>query len=77
MGQQHGYAILRQAVEEALKLCCSDTAAVRYLLTAEHLEKSKPEVIELGELIAYERPQPTLEAFDQLLMKATVGEVIQ
>jgi len=77
MGQQHGYARLRQAIEEALKLGCSDTAAVRYLLTAEHLEKSKPDVVELGTLIAYERPQPTLEAFDQLLMKANVGEVIQ
>jgi transposase len=77
MGQQHGYTRLRQAVEEALKLGCSDTAAVRYLLTAERLEKSKPDVVELGDLIAYERPQPTLEAFDQLLMKATVGEVIQ
>ena len=77
MGQQHGAGRLRQAVEEALKLGCSDTAAVRYLLTAEHLEKKKPEAIEVGVLIAYERPQPTMAAYDQLLLNTPVAEVIQ
>lgn len=77
LGQQHGPARLRQAIEEALKLGCSDAAAIRYLLTAEQLEKKKPEAVELGSLLSYERPQPTMEAYDQLLAQAPVGEVIQ
>jgi len=77
LGQQHGPMRLRQVIEEALKLGCSDAAAIRYLLTAEQLEKEKPEAVELGSLISYERPQPTMEAYDQLLSQAAVGEVIQ
>jgi hypothetical protein len=77
LGQQHGAERLRQAIEEALRLGCSDAAAVRYLLTAEELEKSKPEAVELGSLISYERPQPTMEAYDQLLLHAPGREVIQ
>jgi transposase len=77
LGQQHGPAQLRQAIEEALRLGCSDVAAVRYLLTASQLEKNQPEAIEIGSLISYERPLPTLEAYDQLLLHAPVGEVMQ
>jgi Mu transposase-like protein len=77
LGRQHGAARLRHAIEEALRLGCSDVAAVQYLMTADQLEKSKPEVVELGALISYERPQPTMEAYDQLLLHAPVGEVIQ
>jgi len=64
LGQQHGPTQLRQAIDEALRLGCSDAAAVQYLLTAGQLEKSKPEAVELGPLISYERPQPTMEAYD-------------
>ena len=72
LGQQHGPARLRQAIEEALRLGCSDAAAVRYLLTADELEKKIPESVEVGSLISYERALPTMEAYDQL-----VGEVMQ
>ena len=67
---------MRKAVEKALELGCSDTAAVRYLLTADELEKNKPDAVELGALV-YERPQPSLAAYDQLLLNAAVGKVIQ
>jgi hypothetical protein len=78
LGQQHGAERLRQAIEEALRLGCSDVAAVRYLLTAEQLTKNQPEAIELVDsLLSYERPLPTMEAYDQLLMHAPVGEVMQ
>jgi hypothetical protein len=77
LGQQHGAMRLREAIEEALKLGCSDAAAIQYLLTADQLQKKKPEVVELGALISYERPQPTMEAYDQLLRQAPAGEVIQ
>jgi transposase len=76
-GQKHGAGRLRQAIERALELGCSDKAAVQYLLTEAKLEKKKPEVIEVGVLIAYERPQPTMAAYDQLLLNTPVAEVIQ
>jgi len=77
VGQPHGRDRLRQAIEEALRLGCSDAAAVQYLLSADQLAKSPSEAVELGALISYERPQPTVEAYDQLLREAPVGEVIQ
>jgi len=76
-GQKHGAGRLRQAIERALELGCSDKAAVQYLLTEEKLEKKKPEVIEVGALFVYERPQPTMAAYDQLLLNTPVAEVIQ
>jgi transposase len=75
-GQIHGAERLRQAVERALELGCSDKAAVEYLLREEKAEKQIPEAIELGALLAYERPQPTMAAYDQLLQNTAV-EVIQ
>jgi hypothetical protein len=75
-GRKHGAARLRQAIERALELGCSDKAAVQYLLTEEKLEKKKPEVMEVGALLAYERPQPTMAVYDQLLLNTT-AEVIQ
>ena len=77
LGQRYGAARLRQAVEEALRLGCSDAAAVRYLLTADQLEKRKPEALEVGSLASYERPQPTMDAYDQLLLQVPVREVVQ
>ena len=68
---------MRKALEKAMELGCSDTAAVRYLLSADGLEKNKPDAVELGALVAYERPQPSLAAYDQLLLNAAVGKVIQ
>jgi hypothetical protein len=49
---------------------------VEYLLTEEKAEKKIPEAIELGALLVYERPQPTMAAYDQLLQNTPV-EVIQ
>jgi transposase len=77
LGQRHGAARLRQAIEEALRLGCSDIAAVQYLLTADQLERnSSTEAVELGALLCYERPLPSVEAYDQLLLRAPVGEVM-
>ena len=77
LGQQYGAARLRQAIEEALEVGCSDAAAVRYLLSAGTLQKTKPDAVELGALISYERPQPAMAGYDRLLLNAPVGEVVQ
>jgi transposase len=73
LGRTHGYAQLRQAVEMALELGCSDPAAVRYLITADELARARPEDLDVGALSRYERPLPALTDYNRLLGK----EVIQ
>jgi hypothetical protein len=75
-GQKHGAGRLREAIEKALELGCSDQGAVEYLLTEEKNEKKKMEAIQLDGLEAYERPQPSMAAYDRLLRNTPV-EVIQ
>jgi len=67
LGRQHGYGRLRQAVESALEMGSSDAGAVRYLLTAEGLERPQPELLDVGVLSRYERPLPVLAGYDELL----------
>ena len=68
LGRSHGQGRLRAAVEEALALGCGDSAAVRYLLTANRLERVRPPLLEIGGLVAYERPLPTVSEYDRLLV---------
>jgi transposase len=67
LGRVHGQAALGRAIAEALALGVQDSAAVRHLLTAPQLERSRPAAIEVGVLVAYERPLPDLTAYDGLL----------
>ena len=64
----------------ALDLGCSDVAAVRHLLTTEAapapVRQAALAVSDLGELARYERPQPVMVAYDQLLL-IPASEVIQ
>jgi hypothetical protein len=57
-------------VEQALSLGCQDVAAIRHLLAAGRLIKPPVAAIEIGVLSRYERPQPVLSDYDQLLAKA-------
>jgi hypothetical protein len=77
LGQQYGYPRLEQVLEEALALGCSDVEAVRYLLTAETLERRLPEPVAVESLSCYERPLPSLAEYDQLLTMASATEVLQ
>jgi hypothetical protein len=55
----------------------SDVAAIRYLLELERLEKRVPaEALDVGWLKRYERPEPTLQEYDRLLL-GSAPEVIQ
>jgi transposase len=67
LGRDYGYERLRQAIERALDLGCSDPAAIRYLVTADELERVRPEAIDIGILARYERPLPVLADYNQLL----------
>jgi transposase len=69
LGTGEGWDRLRSAVEQALSLGCQDVAAIRHLLLAGRLVKPPVAAIEIGVLARYERPQPVLSGYDQLLGK--------
>ncbi len=80
MGREHGMAKLEAAIRLALELGCSDVAAVQHLLTSEPQTVAHRRIqlapSELGRLAAYERPQPAMNSYDQLLLRLGT-EVIQ
>jgi transposase len=67
LGRVHGQAALRRAITAALAVGVQDSAAVRHLLSAPQLERPRPAVVEVGVLVAYERPLPDLAPYDGLL----------
>ena len=81
LGRQYGYQRLEQAVTQALGLGCSDAAAVRHLVTVEpwprrsrRSQRLQPQ--HLGVLSCYERPQPAVREYDQLLIAFPTTEVV-
>lgn len=77
LGRTHGYRELEQAVSQALDLGCFDVSAVRLLLHADCQSPKSREVVEIGALSCYDRPQPHLGEYDQLLRSWSGEEVMQ
>lgn len=78
LGRQHGYPRLQAVIEKALEMNCFDVEAVRLLLDAERNKKREPqEMVEVGALRVYDRPQPTTTNYDQLLRNYSGSEVLQ
>jgi hypothetical protein len=78
LGREYGAAPVRQAVEEALELGCSNVGAIRYLLNVHNLEQrptAKP--LDIGALSRYDRPQPSLDDYERLRPNWPATEVIQ
>jgi transposase len=71
LGRRHGHERLRAAVEAALALGCHDAAAVRHLLAAEELAHARPGPVEVGALVRFERPPPSVVEYDRLLAGAS------
>jgi len=70
LGQTHGQASLREAIETALKLGCHDVEAVRHLLTSAQL-RHRPVTPDLdARLACYDRPPPSVADYDALLTAA-------
>jgi hypothetical protein len=67
LGKEFGHDALRRAVETAVTLGCSDSSAVRYLLTCAGQQRPVPEAVEVGGLTRYDRPMPCLTGYDRLL----------
>ena len=72
LGREHGYSELDSAFQQALRLGCSDAAAVRYLMTQARLKRPAPPRLEVAALRAYERPLPEVNAYDALLTAEVV-----
>lgn len=66
-GKIFGYERLQEAVAAALQMGCSDAEAVRYLLTADRLQRPPLDSVEVGALARFDRPAPSLDSYDQLL----------
>jgi len=73
LGKRHGWDRLRKAIEESLALGCTDAAAVRHLVTANQLLRSRTELFEVGALDRYDRPLPAMQEYDLLLGISTRG----
>ncbi len=70
LGRAHGHEKLRTAIETALALGCSDSAAVAHLLSTPHLRREPAAAIDVGRLAQFERPLPDVGGYDQLLLGA-------
>lgn len=66
-GSRHGWERLKQAVQQALDIGCTDAAAVRHLLVFGQLAHTPVERLALGRLERYERPLPVMSDYDLLL----------
>ncbi|MDA8306959.1 MAG: IS21 family transposase [Deltaproteobacteria bacterium] len=76
LGRKHGYPELEQAVSQALDLGCYDVSAVSLLLHTDRESPKAQQPVEIGALSRYDRPQPHLGEYDQLLSNFS-GEVMQ
>ena len=73
-GKQQGWDRLKNAIEEALALGCTDAAAVRHLLNFGELARPRREDCEVHPGLAqYERPLPAMNEYDLLLATAEAG----
>lgn len=73
LGRTYGQGRLKSAVEQALALGCTDSAAVRHLLSTRETPRPSPILLEVGRLSAFERPLPDMADYDQLLAVSVAG----
>jgi transposase len=78
LGRARGFDRLREAVEKTVTMGCMDVSAVVLLLSGDVSEsRATAEPVDIGALSRYDRPQPRLADYDQLLRKWPETAVIQ
>lgn len=78
LGRAHGYDALRKAIDKTVAIGCMDISAVVLLMNGHGDEvRQTPEPVDIGALSRYDRPQPTLTDYDQLLRKWPETGVVQ
>ena len=75
LGREAGPGRVREAVEEALRLGSAEVSLVRFLLQSEMRPAAEP--VEVGVLREYDRSQPSVAGYDQLLINLAPVEVVQ
>lgn len=65
--KSHGHQRVQAAVEQALSLGCSETAAIRHLVQAVDLAHAWSAIVDLGALSRFEAPLPVITDYDGLL----------
>ena len=79
LARQHGAPRVRHALEEALSMGCANLGAIRYLLHVDCQQPAtRPPVVEADGLRRYDRPLPSMEAYEQLRPNwSLTAEVVQ
>lgn len=67
LGRDYGHGRLRAAIEQALALGCTDSAAVHHLVTVPDQDRVPRAAMEIGILARFERPLPDVTPYDRLL----------
>jgi len=78
LSREYGAVQVRHAVEQALEMGCWNVGAIRYLLSVNSMKEgptAKP--ADIGALSRYDRPLPSLDAYDRLHPNWVATEVIQ
>jgi hypothetical protein len=71
LGKGERWERLRTAVEQTLSLGCHDVAAVHHLMLSGEMIRPAAEAVDIGALVRYERPQPVLSGYDELLSEVS------
>jgi hypothetical protein len=79
LARRHGAPRVRHALEEALSMGCINLGAIRYLLNVDCQQPAtQPPVVEADALRRYDRPLPSMEAYEQLRPNwSSTAEVVQ
>jgi hypothetical protein len=77
LGRTHGFDRLREAIDKTVAIGCMEVSAVVLLLNSGGELRATAEPVDIGGLRRYDRPQPTLADYDQLLRRWPETAVIQ
>jgi hypothetical protein len=79
LARRHGAPRVRHALEEALSMGCANLGAILYLLPVDCQQPAtQPPVVEADALRRYDRPLPSMEAYEQLRPNwSLTAEVVQ
>jgi transposase len=73
LGRQYGLPRLAETVAQAVDLGCTEAAAIRHLLSVESLTHAVVEAMPIGALAGFDRPVPSVAAYDRLLETAVAS----
>lgn len=73
LGREHGLPRLTATVAQAVALGCTEAAAIRHLLSVDTLTHAVVAAVPVGALACFDRPVPSVAAYDGLLDSAVAS----